>query len=58
MKAIETVLHLRHALPRRMKTMIPAHVWRLAAAYGLSPREGELLRPRLLRGGKDADQKR
>ena len=53
MKAIETVLHLRHALPRRMKTMIPAHVWRLAAAYGLSPREGEELKPRLLRGGRD-----
>jgi coenzyme F420 hydrogenase subunit beta len=41
MKAIETVLHLRHAAPRRMKTMIPAHVWRLAAAYGLVPEPGE-----------------
>ncbi len=41
MKAVETVLHLRRAAPRRMKRMIPAHVWALAAPYGLSPQEGE-----------------
>jgi coenzyme F420 hydrogenase subunit beta len=41
MKAIETVLHLRRAFPRRMKRMVPAHVWRLVAAYGLTPRPGE-----------------
>lgn len=41
MKAIETVLHLRRFEPRRMKSMIPAHVWKLVAAYGLKPREGE-----------------
>jgi coenzyme F420 hydrogenase subunit beta len=41
MKAIETVLHLRRAEPRRMKHMIPAHVWKLVAPYGLTPREGE-----------------
>jgi coenzyme F420 hydrogenase subunit beta len=41
MKAIETVLHLRRAFPRRMKRMIPAHVWRLVAPYGLAPRPGE-----------------
>jgi coenzyme F420 hydrogenase subunit beta len=31
MKAVETVLHPRRAMPRRMKTMIPAHVRALAA---------------------------
>lgn len=41
MKAIETVLHLRRAFPARMKNMVPDHVWRLVAAYGLSPRPGE-----------------
>ncbi|MGR3468736.1 MAG: Coenzyme F420 hydrogenase/dehydrogenase, beta subunit C-terminal domain [Shimia sp.] len=37
MKAAETILHLRYAHPRRMKTMIPPHVWTLAARYGLTP---------------------
>jgi coenzyme F420 hydrogenase subunit beta len=41
MKAIETVLHLRREAPRRMRRMVPAHVWRLAAAYGLVPAAGE-----------------
>ncbi len=41
MKAAETVLHLRRAHPRRMKNMIPAHVWALIEAYGLTPRDGE-----------------
>ncbi len=41
MKAIETVLHLRRAHPKRMKTMIPAHVWALVAPYGIVPDEGE-----------------
>jgi coenzyme F420 hydrogenase subunit beta len=41
MKAIETVLHLRRAEPARIKSMIPAHVWRLVAPYGLSPKPGE-----------------
>ncbi len=41
MKAAETVLHLRRALPARMKWMVPGHVWRLAAPYGLTPRPGE-----------------
>jgi coenzyme F420 hydrogenase subunit beta len=41
MKAIETVLHLRRAHPRRMKNMIPAHVWRLVAPYGLKRGDGE-----------------
>jgi coenzyme F420 hydrogenase subunit beta len=41
MKAAETILHLRRAHPRRMKRMIPEHVWRLAAPYGLTPKDGE-----------------
>ncbi len=41
MKAIETVLHLRREEPRRMKSMIPDHVWALVAPYGMKPRAGE-----------------
>jgi coenzyme F420 hydrogenase subunit beta len=41
MKAVETVLHLRREQPRRMKAMIPPHVWRLVAPYGLKPDDGE-----------------
>lgn len=41
MKAVETVLHLRRSHPRRMKTMIPDHVWRLVAPYGIEPGPGE-----------------
>jgi coenzyme F420 hydrogenase subunit beta len=37
MKAIETVLHLRRERPRRMRSMIPDHVWRLVKPYGLRP---------------------
>jgi coenzyme F420 hydrogenase subunit beta len=37
MKAIETVVHLRREAPRRMKHMIPDHVWALAAPYELAP---------------------
>ncbi|WP_299968989.1 Coenzyme F420 hydrogenase/dehydrogenase, beta subunit C-terminal domain [uncultured Roseobacter sp.] len=45
MKAAETVLHLRRAAPARMKNMIPAHVWALAAQYGLTPKPGETSPP-------------
>lgn len=41
MKAAESILHLRRSEPRRMRHMIPDHVWRLAAPYGLKPRDGE-----------------
>ena len=41
MKAAETVLHLRRARPRRMRAMIPDHVWSLVAPYGLDPEPGE-----------------
>jgi coenzyme F420 hydrogenase subunit beta len=41
MKAVETILHLRRAHPARMKNMIPGHVWRLVAKYGLLPGKDE-----------------
>lgn len=41
MKAVETVLHLRREKPRRMKNMIPPHVWRLVAPYGIVPEKDE-----------------
>jgi coenzyme F420 hydrogenase subunit beta len=37
MKALETIVHLRREAPRRMRRMVPAHVWALAARYGLTP---------------------
>jgi coenzyme F420 hydrogenase subunit beta len=40
-KAVETVLHLRRAEPRKVRHMVPEHVWRLVAPYGLAPRHGE-----------------
>ncbi|PPQ35598.1 Coenzyme F420 hydrogenase/dehydrogenase, beta subunit C-terminal domain [Rhodopila globiformis] len=36
MKAIETVLHLRRAHPKRLRTMVPDHVWALVEPYGLT----------------------
>ena len=50
MKAVETVLHLRRSLPRRLRTMVPPHVWELVEPYGLAPAEDE--RPRAARGSK------
>jgi coenzyme F420 hydrogenase subunit beta len=41
MKAIETILHLRREAPARCKNMIPPHVWKLVARYGLTPAKGE-----------------
>ena len=41
MKAVETVLHLRRAHPARLRTMVPAHIWRLVAPYGLTPGPAE-----------------
>ena len=41
MKAIETVLHLRRQAPAKMRSMIPAHVWRLVEPYGIRPGPGE-----------------
>ena len=44
MKAVETVIHLRREHPRRLRHMVPAHVWALVRPYGLAPTEAE--RPR------------
>jgi len=41
MKAIETILHLRRQHPKRMRSMIPAHIWKLAKPYKLAPAPGE-----------------
>jgi coenzyme F420 hydrogenase subunit beta len=41
MKAIETVLHLRRQFPRRVKNMVPAHVWDLVKPYGIQPKQDE-----------------
>jgi coenzyme F420 hydrogenase subunit beta len=41
MKAVETVIHLRREKPRRLKFMVPRHIWALVASYGLTPRDGE-----------------
>lgn len=41
MKAIESVLHLRRQQPRRMRYMIPPHVWELVKPYGLDAQRGE-----------------
>ncbi len=45
MKACETVVHLRRAMPRRVRHMVPAHVWALVEPYGLKPAPDELPRP-------------
>lgn len=41
MKAVESIVHLRREKPRRVRTMVPDHVWALAAPYGLSREPGE-----------------
>jgi coenzyme F420 hydrogenase subunit beta len=41
MKAIESVIHLRREEPRRMKSMVPDHVWRLVKPYGLKRDPGQ-----------------
>lgn len=55
MKAVETVLHLRRNLPRRMKNMVPPHVWALVEPYGLNPREDELPAPATERSRTDRE---
>jgi coenzyme F420 hydrogenase subunit beta len=41
MKAAETIVHLRREQPRRLKSMVPGHVWDLVRPYGLAPKDGE-----------------
>ena len=36
MKAIESVIHLRREEPRRLRYMLPDHIWQLVRPYGLS----------------------
>ena len=41
MKACETIVHLRREVPRRLRAMVPPHVWALVAPYGLAPGAAE-----------------
>lgn len=41
MKAVETILHLRREQPRKLKAMVPPHVWQLVEPYGLKPEDWE-----------------
>lgn len=41
MKAAESVLHLRREHPRRIKSMVPGHVWAQVAPYDIRPGDGE-----------------
>lgn len=42
MKAVETVIHLRREKPRRLKSMVPRHIWSLVERYGITPENDEL----------------
>jgi len=41
MKALEAVVLLRRERARRLRHMVPPHVWQLVERYGLRPAEGE-----------------
>lgn len=41
MKAAETVLHLRRHHPKRLRNMVPAHIWALLKPYGITPQTDE-----------------
>lgn len=45
MKAVETIVHLRREAPRKIRYMVPAHVWPLVGPYGLEPAAGEQAGP-------------
>jgi len=42
MKAVETVIHLRREAPRKLRNMVPPHVWPLVEPYGLKPASHEV----------------
>jgi coenzyme F420 hydrogenase subunit beta len=42
MKALETLLLLRQHRPRRIRRMVPEHVWKLAEDYGVKPEPNEV----------------
>ncbi len=44
MKAAETIIHLRRERPRRLRSMVPPHVWALVRPYGLEPGADEVPR--------------
>ncbi|MFN5447858.1 MAG: Coenzyme F420 hydrogenase/dehydrogenase, beta subunit C-terminal domain [Burkholderiales bacterium] len=44
MKAIETVIHLKREEPKRMKSMIPDHVWTLTKPYGITRQDDGIAR--------------
>jgi len=44
MKAIETVIHLKREEPKRMKSMIPDHVWALTQPYGITRQDDAVTR--------------
>jgi coenzyme F420 hydrogenase subunit beta len=50
MKALETIIHLRREHPKKMKNMVPSHVWALAKPYGLTPTSEEQLISRTATG--------
>ena len=41
MKAVETIVHLRREHPRRLRNMVPSHIWSLVSRYGLTPSPDE-----------------
>ncbi|TRW18478.1 coenzyme F420 hydrogenase [Glacieibacterium frigidum] len=41
MKAAETIIHLRRERPRRVKSMVPPHIWALVEKYGIVRGAGE-----------------
>jgi coenzyme F420 hydrogenase subunit beta len=45
MKALESIVHLRQAAPRRMRSLLPDHVWRLARRYDIEAQPGERAAP-------------
>ena len=55
MKALETVVHLRREAPRKIRNMVPAHVWPLVQPYGLSPSESERKTPSAAPAASAAD---
>lgn len=46
MKAIESVIHLRREEPKRLRSMVPDHVWRLVSPYGIAPSHEEKAKSR------------
>ncbi len=41
MKAIESIIHLQRVAPRKVRNMVPAHIWAVAEPYGLDNKEGK-----------------